>query len=318
MPLIDYASELQTIVETLEKSGGDSDIFKNRKVTSLVVSGNKVLASNTTKGINIDITQLPDVVEVYLKIDDNVKVKHPIHMCFGIVHKKGKQRIISHYKIGNNVNAEFIAHCSFPRAVDIVHIMDADILIGNNSEVKYNEVHYHGPEGGIEVIPTANISLGNSSNYYSEFKLIDGAVGNFNLDYTVQVGNNSVAELNTKLYGKNKDIIKIKESIYLNGKGSKGIAKTRIVNKDYSKSMVMGEVIGNGEYSRGHVDCTEIIEGENAEASAVPFVKVTNPTAKVTHEAAIGSVDKNQVETLMARGLNENEAIDVIVKGLLK
>jgi hypothetical protein len=40
--------------------------------------------------------------------------------------------------------------------------------------------------------------------------------------------------------------------------------------------------------------------------------------AKLTHEAAIGSVDKKQIETLMARGLTEDEAVDVAVKGMLR
>jgi Fe-S cluster assembly scaffold protein SufB len=38
----------------------------------------------------------------------------------------------------------------------------------------------------------------------------------------------------------------------------------------------------------------------------------------LTHEAAIGSVDKKQVETLMARGLTEDEAVDVVVRGMLR
>jgi Fe-S cluster assembly scaffold protein SufB len=37
----------------------------------------------------------------------------------------------------------------------------------------------------------------------------------------------------------------------------------------------------------------------------------------LTHEAAIRSVDKKQVETLMARGLTEEKAVDVVVKGML-
>jgi Fe-S cluster assembly scaffold protein SufB len=45
---------------------------------------------------------------------------------------------------------------------------------------------------------------------------------------------------------------------------------------------------------------------------------VNDPGAKVTHEAAIGSVDKRQMETLMAHGLTPEEAVDVIVKGILK
>ncbi|HWQ45065.1 MAG TPA: SufD family Fe-S cluster assembly protein [Methanosarcina barkeri] len=37
----------------------------------------------------------------------------------------------------------------------------------------------------------------------------------------------------------------------------------------------------------------------------------------VTHEAAIGCVDKKEIETLMARGLEEDDSIDIIVKGML-
>jgi Fe-S cluster assembly scaffold protein SufB len=61
----------------------------------------------------------------------------------------------------------------------------------------------------------------------------------------------------------------------------------------------------------------EIVK-DRAVAKAVPIVNVTNPLAKVTHEAAIGSVDKRQMETLMAHGLTPEEAVDVIVKGILK
>ncbi len=39
--------------------------------------------------------------------------------------------------------------------------------------------------------------------------------------------------------------------------------------------------------------------------------------AKVTHEAAIGSADRHQMETLMAHGLSPHQAVDLIVGGLL-
>ncbi|MDZ7262427.1 MAG: SufD family Fe-S cluster assembly protein, partial [candidate division KSB1 bacterium] len=106
--------------------------------------------------------------------------------------------------------------------------------------------------------------------------------------------------------------------IYLNGARSRGLAKSRIVVRDQAQSEVVGEIIGNGAQSRGHVDCIEIIQGKGARASAVPRLSVVDETAKLTHEAAIGSVDKKQVETLMARGLTESEAVEVVVQGLLK
>ena len=58
--------------------------------------------------------------------------------------------------------------------------------------------------------------------------------------------------------------------------------------------------------------------GGEAIARAVPLVSVSDQQAKVTHEAAIGSIDKKQMDTLMARGLSPDEAVDVIVAGILK
>ncbi|MGA9189072.1 MAG: SufD family Fe-S cluster assembly protein [Methanosarcina sp.] len=60
----------------------------------------------------------------------------------------------------------------------------------------------------------------------------------------------------------------------------------------------------------------EVIQG-NAKAEAIPIVRVDNSLAKITHKAAIGCVDKKEVETLRARGLEEDDAIDIIVKGML-
>ena len=69
-------------------------------------------------------------------------------------------------------------------------------------------------------------------------------------------------------------------------------------------------------YARGHVDCKEIVQ-DRALAKAVPVVEVSHPLAHVTHEAAIGSVDSKQLQTLMSRGLTEDEATDLIIEGLL-
>jgi Fe-S cluster assembly scaffold protein SufB len=45
---------------------------------------------------------------------------------------------------------------------------------------------------------------------------------------------------------------------------------------------------------------------------------VRDDQARVTHEAAIGSVSKKELETLMARGLDEEEAVDIIIRGMLR
>jgi Fe-S cluster assembly scaffold protein SufB len=60
------------------------------------------------------------------------------------------------------------------------------------------------------------------------------------------------------------------------------------------------------------------VSRERATARAEPIVDVSHPLARVTHEAAVGTVDQTQLETLMAYGLRPEEAIDVIVTGILQ
>jgi len=75
--------------------------------------------------------------------------------------------------------------------------------------------------------------------------------------------------------------------------------------------------VADAPHARGHVDCKEIVQDE-ATASAIPIVEVKHPKAHITHEASIGSVDRKQLETLMSRGLPEDDAVEAIIQGLLR
>jgi Fe-S cluster assembly scaffold protein SufB len=93
---------------------------------------------------------------------------------------------------------------------------------------------------------------------------------------------------------KKEDDIKIVEKIHLDGKEARGLAKSRLVLTDNARAVVRGETYGNAPFARGHVDCLEIVNGDGVIARAIPVVYVNDKQAKVTHEAAIGSVDKNK------------------------
>jgi len=126
-----------------------------------------------------------------------------------------------------------------------------------------------------------------------------------------------VAELTAKAYGYGDDAISVKETIRLNGARARGLAKSRIAVRDEATSEVIGTTEGNAPFARGHVDCIEVVR-DRAVANAIPVVRVSDDRAYVTHEAAIGTVDKKELETLMARGLDEETAVDVIIRGMLQ
>ena len=315
---MDYSKEFEALVEAYETSGGNVASLLDRKSASLVVHHNKILGRNEIPGVRIEGAETPTGAKAKITVDPGTRVERPVHLCFGVTPKEGIQEIISEFDIGADASVTFLAHCTFPNAVKVRHTMDARIRVGKNAEMTYSETHYHGESGGIEVLPVVKVVVDEGGTLKNEFKLIKGAVGRLRIDYEGDLKKDAVCEFDAKVYGKKDDRISVKESIFLNGVNARGLAKSRIVSSDRCQSEVIGEAVGNAPYTRGHVDCVEIIKGKEARASAIPRLIVVDDRSKLTHEAAIGSVDKKQVETLMARGLSEDEAVDVVVRGMLR
>ncbi len=310
-------SDLDALMKAYGEAGGDRAILENNEIAHLVASGHKILSANKVEGIEVDAKETLTGISARVIVKEGFKIKNPVHLCFGVLHKKGTQKIKMDIKLESNSSTHFIAHCIFPKAEKVRHIMDAVVDIGENAEMRYSETHYHGLYGGIEVVPKSNVRVGKNGRYSTDFTLTSGRVGKLDIDYSVEAGENAVTELTARVFGHANDEINIKERVVLAGKNSRGLIKTRVALEDEAKAEVTGITEGNAEGARGHVDCMEIVK-DNAVAKAIPIVNVTHPLAKVTHEAAIGSVDKRQMETLMAHGLTPEEAVDLIVKGILK
>jgi len=314
----DYAREFAALAEILEKTGGNAQALRNPKIASLVIHKNRVLGVNALPGLKVGVDPFPEGVRVHVVAKPFLVLENPVHLCFGVLTKEGVQRIISTFEIGKEARVSFLAHCSFPNAEKVQHIMEAEVRVGEGSTMEYNEVHYHGPFGGVEVLPKTRISVEKGGKFLTEFKLVQGRVGFLALDYEAHLGPWAVAEMISKVYGKGDDRVRIRESLYLEGQYARGLVKSRIVLQDQAEAEFTGEALGIGPHSRGHIDCTEILRGTQAKAAAVPKLVVVDERAKLTHEAAIGSIDRKELETLMARGLTEEEAVETVVRGLLR
>lgn len=92
----------------------------------------------------------------------------------------------------------------------------------------------------------------------------------------------------------------------------------RAAAKNGGTVLMQGETYAKSAGCIGHVDCQEILSGEGSVARAVPIVEVSNDDARVTHEASVGKINQKKLETLMTRGLNEEEASELIINSLLK
>ena len=302
--------------ELFDTTGADHGVLHDPEAAHLVVHHNKVLGAHLVPGLHVDVKELKDGIDAKLKLDEGAKLKKPVHICFGMLPETGIQKIVMDVDIGKDSEISIYAHCTFPYAVDVKHIMDAKIHVGENAKYTYFERHIHADSGGVKVYPKAIVELDKGAVFKTEFELLKGRVGLIDIDYETVSKEDSIMEMSARINGRGDDIIKIREIGSLEGENSKGSLTSRVAVRDNARAEVYNKLTATAAYARGHVDCKEIIQ-DNGTANAIPIVEVKHPKAHVTHEAAIGSVDSKELETLMSRGLDEDEAVELIIQGLL-
>ena len=309
--------ELKILTDTFQSLGGDPEVFQDRHIAHMAASGHRLVSQREIPGVTIDAQETGDRITNTIIIEKGKHIDLPIHLCLGITEKTGIQRIQTRLVIEEGASVSFVAHCLFPFVEFGEHRMDATIAIKEGAHVRYHENHYQGTHGGMVVVPQAIVSVGPGAQYFSDFSLVKGRVGQLNIDYVVEVATSAVAELTSKVFGRGSDIIHIKEKMILAGEYARGLITTRVALEHDAQGDMTGIMEAHAKGARGHVDCREIIK-DRAIGRAIPIVEVTHPEAKVTHEAAIGTVDKKELETLMAHGLDPEQATELIVSGMLQ
>ena len=252
-----------------------------------------------------------------VNVSPGAKIHKPVHLCFGMLRQTGAQRVYLGVNIGDGASVQFLAHCLFARARRARHTMHAHIHIGRDTQLVIEEAHVHGTSGAILVKPEAHITLAPGARLFSDFSLLQGRVGTLKTDFTVDVAGHALAELGVRVFGRAADRIEIRDHVRLNGSDSRSIVKTRVALQDQASAVIYGTTEDNAAGVHGHMDCTEIVKGQ-AVGESVPMVRVNHPEAQVIHEAAIGTVDQTQLETLMAHGLTTDEAVELVISGLLR
>ncbi len=98
------------------------------------------------------------------------------------------------------------------------------------------------------------------------------------------------------------------------------IIKAKSISKSGGISSYRGlvQVLENAKNVKATVKCDALILDEESSSKTYPFMKISNNTADITHEATVGKIGEEKIFYLMSRGLDEEQAIQMIVNGFIE
>lgn len=69
--------------------------------------------------------------------------------------------------------------------------------------------------------------------------------------------------------------------------------------------------------AKGHMECSTLLLSPEARTETIPVVRAENDEVELGHEATVGRVSQEQLFYLMSRGLDEAQALSLIVNGFV-
>lgn len=193
------------------------------------------------------------------------------------------------------------------------HYGVSEFFVGKNAKISFTMIHNWGEE--IDVFPRSASIVEENGVFLSNYVCMQ-PVHKVQMYPTANlVGDNSVARFSSVVIASPGSNIDVGSRAILGGKGSSAELITRAITKGgtiISRGHIQGKTAG----TRGHLECKGLILKDGM-IYAIPEIEGLVVGTELSHEAAVGKLARDEIEYLMARGLDEEVATATIIRGFL-
>ena len=220
----------------------------------------------------------------------------------------------------------YLEGCTAPmRDENQLHAAVVEIVALKDAEIKYSTVQNWYPgdkegKGGIYNFVTKRAICRGENSKVSWTQLETGSSITWKYPSTILKGDNSVSEFYSVAVTNNHQQADTGTKMIHIGKNTRSTVVSKGISAGFSENTYRGLVrIGkNALNARNHSQCDSLLLGDKCGAHTFPYLQIENNSAIVEHEATTSKIAEEQLFYLNQRGLNEEEAVSLIVNGYAK
>ena len=104
------------------------------------------------------------------------------------------------------------------------------------------------------------------------------------------------------------------------GKDTSSTIISKSISKDGGITSYRGllSVKKSAKNARSSVNCDALMMDNLSKSNTYPYMDIKNSKVDIAHEATVGRINQDQIFYLMSRGLNEEQATQMIVSGFIE
>jgi Fe-S cluster assembly protein SufB len=220
----------------------------------------------------------------------------------------------------------YLEGCTAPqRDIAQLHAAVVELVLLDDAEIKYSTVQNWFPgdeegKGGIYNFVTKRADCRGDRSKVMWTQVETGSAVTWKYPSCVLRGNDSQGEFYSIAIANNMQQADTGTKMIHLGKRT----KSRIVSKGISAGKAQNTYRGlvsmhpKAQDARNYTQCDSLLIGDKCGAHTVPYIEVKNNSARVEHEATTSKVDDDQLFYCRSRGMDEEEAVALVVNGFCK
>ncbi len=252
----------------------------------------------------------------FLYIPKNVKVNMPLQAYFRMNSPAMGQFEHTLIIVDEGAEVHYLEGCSAPQYTENnIHAGCVEVFVSKNSRMRYSSV---------ENWSRNTYNLNTKRAIVEDNGLIEWVGGNLGSGVTmlypcsVLKGKNSKSDyLGIAFAGKGQNQDTGGKVIHI-GENTRSTLISKSISKDGGISTYRGlvKILPGAKNARSSINCNALLF-EDSVSKTKPLMRVNEKTASVSHEASVGKISDNQIYYMMSRGLNEEQATQLIVSGFI-
>ena len=273
------------------------------------------------KAVNVDADKYTAQAELkqnhgyFLRALPGAKVEFPLQACLYMTQEGLAQNVHNIIIAEEGSELHIITGCTTaPRVRTGLHIGVSEFYVKKNALVTFTMIHNWAED--VEVRPRTGTIVEENGVFLSNYVCMKPVKTLQMYPTAYCVGENATVRYNTILFAREGSNMDVGSRVFLRAKGSRAELVARAITKG-GEIVTRGHMIGEVPGIKAHLECRGLILSEKGRIHAIPELEGKVSGIDMSHEAAVGKIAEEEIQYLMARGLNSDEATSAIVRGFL-
>ena len=254
----------------------------------------------------------------FIYVPKGVKVKMPLQSYFRLNAPEAGQFEHTLIIVDEGADLHFIEGCSAPKyQKNALHAGAVELFVRKGARLRYST---------IENWSRNMYNLNTKRALVEEDGVIEWVSGSFgsrvSMLYPMSIlkGDRSKCEFTGVTFAAAGQYLDTGCKIIHQGKNTSSTVHSKSISKNGGTAFYRGllKVLPEATGTRSTVECESLMLDNESASDTIPIIDINNDSVDIGHEAKIGRISDEAIFYLMSRGISEDEAKAMIVRGFVE